>query len=150
VSLVNARFRPIADLCAVSNGLTMHVIGSASLAMVAACSQVPRNQAPVPQELSPQWLIGAWVPVGESCESDAGVRYSANGTWAAYDEAGTWQIRGVTLIQTVTERGINGAEKPFRVAERHTQRISVTGPDTYQARFKAGLVKMRRCLTDRR
>jgi hypothetical protein len=113
VSPVNARFRTIADLCAVSNRLPMHTICSASLAMVAACSQVPRNQAPAPQELSPQWLIGAWVPAGESCESDAGVRYSADGTWAAYDEAGTWQIRGVTLIQTVTERGINGAEKPF-------------------------------------
>jgi hypothetical protein len=128
----------------------MRVLCSAALVLLGACTQVPQIDTGASQELSLRWLIGGWVPEGESCESDAGVRYNGNGTWVAYEAAGTWRIEGPTIVSIVTERWADGAEVPVTAGKRHVERIEVLGPNTYQSRWQDGtVVKLRRCTTGR-
>jgi hypothetical protein len=113
-----------------------------------ACGQLPR---PDRADVSRSWLIGGWVPQGENCESDAGVRYDANGTWIAYEAAGTWRLQGSSLVSVVTEKWMDGAEVPLSAPERHVIRIELLGPDIYQSRWADGtVVRLRRCPNSRK
>ena len=111
-----------------------------------ACAQLPRPDQATRADVSRSWLIGGWVPQGEGCESDAGVRYYANGTWIAYEVAGTWRLEGSRLVSVVTEKWMGGEEVPLSAPERHVERIKVLGPDIYQSRWADGTVMtLQRC-----
>lgn len=117
----------------------------AILVLMGACAQLPRTAAGAPFMPSARWMIGGWVPEGQSCESDAGVIYRQNGTWAAYGVSGTWRINGSTVVFLVTEDDEDpkvSVGKPVR----HSEQIKVLGPDRYQTRGDDGKVlTLRRC-----
>ncbi len=116
----------------------------ALLVLLGACAQLPRPLAP--SEVSRSWLIGGWVPEGESCESDAGVRYDADGRWVAYEAAGTWHLEGSSLVTIVTEKWTDGAEVGVPAPERHVEQLEASGVDWYRSRWADGsMVTLRRC-----
>lgn len=116
----------------------------ALLVLLGACAQMPRPSAP--NEVPRSWLIGGWVPEGESCESDAGVRYEANGTWVAYEAAGTWHLEGASLFTIVTEKWTNGGEVIVPAPERHLEQLEAFGADWYRSRWADGtMATLRRC-----
>ena len=117
----------------------------AGLVLLAACAPLPSGQAGS-NPVSRTWLIGGWVPQGESCESDAGVRYNADGTWVAYESAGTWSLDGSSLLSVVTQRSADGEEVPLQPSELHIERIEALGPDAYRSRWADGTVMtLQRC-----
>lgn len=106
--------------------------------LLGACAQLPRPSEP--SEVSRGWLIGGWVPEGESCESDAGVRYDADGTWVAYEAAGTWHLESSSLVTIVTERWMDGADVDVPAPERHVQQLEALGADRYRSRWTEGTI----------
>ena len=110
------------------------------------CAQLPDPQQGQRLSFSKDWLIGGWIPQGESCESDAGVRYDADGTWTAYEGAGTWRLNGFKLLTVVTEKWTDGEEVPVKAAEHHVERIEAVGPDSYRShRIDGTVVTLQRC-----
>jgi hypothetical protein len=65
-----------------------------------------------PLEGSSAQLVGGWVPAETSCDSDGGIVYLKDGTWAAYDQSGTWALKNGRLTLEITERG--GTDAPGR------------------------------------
>jgi hypothetical protein len=121
-------------------------IALAPVVLLGACAQLPLSNPATTVVLSPSWLIGGWVPQGESCESDAGVRYDADGTWIAYEAAGIWRLEGSSIVSVVTEKWADGLELPVPAPERHVERIETLGPDTYRSsRADGTVVTLRRC-----
>ncbi len=59
------------------------------------------------------WAYGPATPTVEACETDNGVRYSADRRFAslAGDVRGTWQLDGRTLTEQVTHRRDTGARE---------------------------------------
>lgn len=111
------------------------------------------SPAPVSPPPSKAWLTGAWVHVGTPCDSDAGVVFRSDGTWAAYESAGTWTLVGSTLVAVTTHRSLSGEESAEALAhpERHDKRIEPIGPDRYRSYRSSGdPVEMRRCPTGTR
>ena len=108
--------------------------------LAAACVQTAPAHQDGERKPSTAWLVGGWVPEGESCESDAGVRYDADGTWASYEAAGTWRLQGSSLVSVITRAWTEGAEVPMLRPERHVERIEVLGPDKYRSRYEDGNV----------
>ena len=97
---------------------------------------------------SRDWLIGGWVPAGAHCESDAGISFRADGSWIAYQEAGTWTLAGNLLSTATTRRWESGEgkEEKLAVPERHSQRITAEGNDAYRSHQPGGeVLEMRRC-----
>lgn len=115
-------------------------IALALLALLGACAEAPRPDQSAPARVTADWLIGHWAPDGQSCESDAGVRYDRDGTWVAYETAGTWRIEGSSLVSTVTHEWPGDAEVRLPAPERHVAQIEVLGPDTYRSRWADGTV----------
>jgi hypothetical protein len=96
---------------------------------------------------SPDWLVGYWIPEGESCESDAGVIYEPNGTWSAYGASGRWTLSNGAIISDVTERLEDGDEvKKLSTPQKHIEKIEALGPDKYVSRWEDGtVVRLSRC-----
>ena len=102
------------------------------------------------QDASPRtdWLVGHWVPVGANCESDAGLAFHSDGSWLAYESAGTWTLEGEMLVTSITHRweSGDGIEMKLPEPERHSESIQVIGPNAYQShRSDTENVEMRRC-----
>jgi hypothetical protein len=114
--------------------------------MSAACS-VPLMGSPKSSSHSHSWLVGGWVPKGEDCESDAGVRYDPDGKWIAYEQAGTWLLEKLTLATTTTQRWESGGvdQQKLGVPEQHTTQIEAVSSNIYRVRFSGKVVEMRRC-----
>lgn len=116
----------------------------ALLVLLGACAQLPRPS--LSSDVSRSWLVGGWVPEGESCESDAGVRYDAGGTWVAYEAAGFWHLEGSNLVTIVTERWMDGADVEVSAPERHVEELEPLGADRYRSRWADGtVVTLGRC-----
>lgn len=75
-------------------------------------------------------LVGTWFIEEETCESDNGVTYSADGTWGAYGVEGTWRLDGQQLITVITAQG-EGPEDmvPVKAAAPHHETIRFEGND---------------------
>jgi hypothetical protein len=75
-------------------------------------------------------LVGTWFIEEETCESDNGVTYSADGTWGAYGVEGTWRLEGQQLITIITAQG-EGPEDmaPVKAAAPHNETIRFEGKD---------------------
>jgi hypothetical protein len=114
------------------------------IAFLGACSSLP-STSHEPQEA---WLVGGWIPFGEDCESDAGVRFLLDGSFLTYEAAGTWTLAGPTLTTVITHRWESGGDASDRPVppEPQTERIEVTGRDSYRSRrSRDEIVEMRRC-----
>ena len=97
-------------------------------------------------EHRPAWLIGNWVGESENCESDAGVRYNADGSWSAYGSAGTWKLDGSRLVIRTTSRWEIGGETDLPGRSVHVQQVEVLGPDLFRSRWQDGTqMTLRRC-----
>ncbi|MDO9248296.1 MAG: hypothetical protein Q7U11_17685 [Phenylobacterium sp.] len=110
------------------------------LSGLTACAS-PSFEAERPQ------IVGGWVIQGGECESDAGVVYRSNGTFAAYDVSGAWKITGDQLITQIVTRGEPG-EPVTKVhpPERAASTIIVASPEYHVLRREDGQVhKFRRC-----
>ena len=97
--------------------LVVCAIAGAGLAL-AACSQEEEQraeettpqvaEAPVSQTIEEsdnglsEWIVGTWSYDG-TCASDFAVFYEADGTMHNDGEAGTWEVSGDTLTETITE-----------------------------------------------
>jgi hypothetical protein len=112
------------------------------LPFLAACATTGKQARGV-SDPNADWLVGAWVIDGESCASDAGVHYRADGSWEAEDVAGHWQLRDNRLVLTVTRRQAPDTERaPSRISER----IERQGADRFIARREDGSAQsFRRC-----
>jgi len=116
--------------------------------ILAAAACTPSPPASVrPAALSPAWLAGGWVPQGENCASEAGIIYRSDGRWFADGAAGTWRIAGDRIVSSLTERWEDGvAVERIASPASTTERIQVTGPDSYVSRHQDGAVfRMGRC-----
>lgn len=117
-----------------------HLRSIALLAAVVAagCAQASaRSGAPT---LSETWLVGGWVPEGESCESDAGMILNADRTWASEGVVGTWRIARDRIIMTATERDDGGPRERIVPPERHVQRVETVEQHAFVARHDDGTV----------
>lgn len=111
----------------------------AAATCLASCATAPPS-SPV-AHIDEAALVGYWVPEGEHCESDAGVNYSADRTFAAYDISGTWHLSGTRLFTVIRERG--GPEDPavrLRRPERHSAVLSEFSRSKHTARWGDGYV----------
>lgn len=94
--------------------------------LAVACATTPTTTA------TPQWLVGTWLMMDEAtsfpdgCSSDLPVAYSADGTYAFFDERGTWRLDGSRLTETLTEGGEPGDDRGPTVT-----RIEPAGPDSF-------------------
>ena len=95
-----------------------------------------------------QSLVGYWAPDGEVCDSDAGIDYSADGTWSAYDESGTWTIRENLLVMRTHSRGYPGEEMvPLRPPEININTIVSLSNASMTQRWPNGMVvDFHRCI----
>ena len=104
----------------------------------AACAQgAESNQAAT---LSESWLVGSWVPVGESCESDAGMVYNADRTWHAEGTIGTWRIERDRIVTVVTQQEDDAAVMQNIAPGREEQRIEAVRPDGFVSHMGDGSV----------
>jgi hypothetical protein len=55
-------------------------------------------------------LVGGWAPPGQACDSQGGVFYDRDGSWAGYNVSGRWTLDGRRLRTRVTLRG--GFDQP--------------------------------------
>lgn len=92
-------------------------------------------------------LVGGWVIQGSECESDAGVVYRENGTFAAYNVSGIWEITGDQLITQIIMRGEPGeGEAKVHPPERHASAIIAISPKHHVLKWDDGQVhNFRRC-----
>ncbi len=109
-----------------------------ALLAVAACapSQASQREA----ALSQRWLIGAWVPEGENCASDAGMVLGADRSWASEGTIGTWRIERDRIVLTATERHDGGPPERIVPPERHVQQVESVERDAFVARQEDGTV----------
>ena len=78
----------------------------------------------------PAWLVGEWV-AGSACESDAGVRFTADGRYHVLDSSGTWRLDGDRLTTKVTEvHDETGGESS--VGDTHSRTIRKISDDMFQ------------------
>jgi hypothetical protein len=115
------------------------------LAALMGCSTVVASED---KSARNEWLFGHWIPIGANCESDAGVVFRSDGSWLAYESAGTWALEGQTLVTSTTHRwkSGDGIEHTSSEPERHSERIQLIGLDAYRShRADAQTVEMRRC-----
>lgn len=82
-----------------------------------------------PPTINREWLLGGWVLQGQNCDSDAGVLYRSDGTWASYGAAGTWRLDRNRLALSIA--GSRHA-KP-RPPETYVEEIEVQGADRFVA-----------------
>ena len=115
--------------------------------LLAGCASAgvagPRAQSP-----GKAWLAGHWTPPDVDCESDGGVAFKTDGTWIAYEAAGTWRLKGPKLIAITTDRWESGGEYRASLSspEKRTEWIEVLGYDSYRSRRADGeVVEMKRC-----
>lgn len=125
------------------------ITAACTLIIVSGCAathSIPTGSGSA-AELSRQWLVGGWVLAGESCQSDAGVVYRADGTWVAYGAAGTWLIKNGSIVSTVTASGSdNESLDKIREPVRFVERVQVRGPNAYISRGKDGSMRrLQRC-----
>lgn len=110
------------------------------LPAAAGCAGEVRPIAATPA--APAWIVGAWV-AGSSCESDAGVRFMADGTYHVLEDSGTWTLAGDRLTTRVLEvhEEAGGDSKVGDTFSRTIRRISDVAfqyvePDGSGARLK--------------
>jgi hypothetical protein len=117
-----------------------------ALLAVAACAESAannntgtstNNRAP---ELSDRWLIGGWVPEGESCESDAGMVFDADHSWASEGTSGTWSIEGRTIVTVATQRDDGESGMQNIAAERSVQQVQEVSREGFVSRLEDGTV----------
>jgi hypothetical protein len=91
-------------------------------------------------------IVGAWVPEGESCESDAGIHFLADGKWTTLTENGSWSLLGSNFSMTTLERGEGEENIPVKVAkpEAHRGIISIAGHTMTQS-FPGDTIILERC-----
>jgi hypothetical protein len=124
----------------------VRLVGSIFVIILAGCagagSSLPGARLP-----TKPWLVGFWVPAGEHCDSDAGVRFGADGTWSVFDEEGSWHLDGNRLISLTTRRGEPGAaEEKVTPIERNEARVEILGADRYIShRANGEVMELRRC-----
>ena len=96
--------------------------------------------------LSEQWLVGGWVPEGESCESDAGLVFDADRSWAAEGMTGTWSIEGRTIVTVATQRDDGETGMRNVAAERSVQQVQAVSRDGFVSRLEDGrVIRWGRC-----
>jgi hypothetical protein len=116
-----------------------HILILASFAALSACGLSRPEQAITP---SKAWLVGGWVIEGQSCDSDAGIIYAADGRWTSYGASGTWRLDRNRILAEVThdDEGLSRSDRS------HVERIEEIGRDSYLARRDDGSsLRMRRC-----
>jgi hypothetical protein len=115
-------------------------------AFLTGCANTPASHISS-RPITSAWFLGYWVPSGEDCESDAGIDFNADGTWAAYDVSGTWKVVKNQLITVTTQRGDPGdPEVSLTPPERHEERIKKLSADKYLSHRSEGApVEMLRC-----
>lgn len=69
------------------------------------------------------WLAGSWVTKGESCESDAGIRFNADHTYGTFEDEGTWRLEGNEIVLHVT--GTYDEDMNLKPSDK-TQNIVIT------------------------
>ncbi|HJQ17217.1 MAG TPA: hypothetical protein VJ859_09465 [Allosphingosinicella sp.] len=100
-----------------------------------------------PATLGGSWLVGGWVLKGESCDSDAGVIYGADGKWSSYGASGTWRLDRGRILVDVRSDEARRLDPPLHYVEQ----IERIGPDEYLARRGDGNVqRLVRCPAVRR
>ena len=124
----------------------VRLVASIFVILLAGCagagSSLPRARLP-----TQAWLVGYWVPAGEHCDSDAGVGFSADGTWSVFEEEGSWHLDGDRLVSLTTRRGEPGAPEEYVAPiERNEARIEISGANRYIShRANGEVVELRRC-----
>lgn len=121
---------------------------AALLSLAAAgCATVPRADQP-----DAAWLTGAWLLIeGDtdypgSCASGLPIRYAPGGTYAMFEEAGTWRLRGDRLTETATNAAASAEPGSVAIGRPYTSRIARTGPDAMRKTFADGsTATLRRC-----
>lgn len=112
-----------------------------SLVMLAACGLSRPERAITP---SSAWLVGGWVIEGQSCDSDAGIIYGADGRWTSVGASGTWRLERNRILAEVTH---TDEAEPLRDGQRsYVERIEEMARDSYLVRRPDGSsLRMRRC-----
>ena len=139
--------------------IALSILAGATLAMT-ACSQdaeepaeetaatAPEVQEPVAESDNGlrEWLVGDWSYI-ESCASDFGVFYRADGTMSNDGERGTWSVSGDTLTETIDEEfemGVDGTTTidPPRVRQMDVEMVD---EDNGNLLFEGESFPIRRC-----
>lgn len=91
-------------------------------------------------------VVGAWVPKGESCESDVGIHFLADGKWTTMAENGSWSLSGSRFSMITLERSEGEENTPVKVAkpEAHRGTIAISGRTMTQS-FPGDTIILERC-----
>jgi hypothetical protein len=91
-------------------------------------------------------IIGAWVPKGDSCESDVGILFDRQGSWSTLDESGTWELNGDKLTIVTAERRGDGEEMiTLRPGERSVGTIRRPTQKEMVQHFPDQVIDLVRC-----
>ena len=145
------RVRPIADSFRFLQREPMKLVPLALAAIISGCAGAIGTATNLPSAAQ-AWLVGYWVSAGENCESDAGVRFSADATWSAYESEGTWKLDGNLLFSLTMKRWGDPGEPETTLVppERNQERIERSGANSYRShRGTSEVVEMKRCPDER-
>jgi hypothetical protein len=94
-----------------------------------------------------QWLVGGWVLEGDSCDSDAGVVFGADGNWQTQDASGTWRLSDRQLVFLLTrQEGDEGDMRQVEPPLRQVEDVQMISADEYRATRADGSVRrLKRC-----
>ncbi len=134
-----------------------HAIAIATL--VSACSNSGGSSVGIPAKNTPvadatnlsgsEWLVGNWVPKGYSCQSDSGVEFKSDGTFASPGLSGRWTLVENTLTYFTTETDDVTPNPPAVEVDKlnpYPSTIRRVNNNEYAARTPAGKkLRLTRC-----
>ena len=118
-----------------------------------AQNQIANQVAPAPTPAASPvdsslatWVVGSWS-FEESCATDFVVHYNADGTLQNGEDAGSWQLAGTTLTETIVERFEMGAEAAEKIdpPEKRSYTVERSGPDAGVIAYRGKKIPIRRC-----
>jgi hypothetical protein len=111
-----------------------------AMLLLSACATM-RSARPAP---TPQWLVGAWLMVHQGdrdligCSSFAPIAYNPDGTYALFDESGTWRLEGDRLTETATEELDTADPGTVHIGHPYVSRIRPVGRDEFIKTYATG------------
>lgn len=101
---------------------------------------------------APNWLVGTWLMLAAdiehplACASGLPIRYDRDGTYALFEELGTWRLEGDRLIETATEMTEAGDPDITGIGVPYRSRIDRRSRNEFRKTYADGAVEtFRRC-----
>jgi len=105
-----------------------------TLVAVSGCREAPKKE----------WLAGSWVPISESCASDAGFEFDLSGQYRSFSQDGIWDIKRDTIELQVT--GITdgeGGRIPFD--DKSEWKVTIFKDNYFESEIEGDTWKWKRC-----